>query len=226
MSPDSQTRALLERFHDGDAAALQELLVRDLPWVRAYVERRLGAALRRQGDIDDYVQEAMVQALQYGPRFVVDDHDRFRALLARITENVLRDQAARLRTEKRDPAREQPFPSESRLYLDPPVRSVTRPSVAVQRAQERAWIALAIELLPAADRTLVRRREWEGRSFPEIAEELGIHEDAARMRFARLLPRLAQTLDQLRRGAVGVVIRDAEAGDHERPPPTEPPAAV
>lgn len=210
MGSEPETRQLLLRWHAGEPDALRDLLVQHLPFVRALVERRLGDRLRRFGEVDDYVQDAMVQALQYGPRFVLSDHEQFRALLARITENVLCDQAERLRAGKRDPARLQPFPEDSTLQLDPGVRSVTRPSAAAQRSQDRAMVALAIELLPIEDRIVVRRREWEGVSFAAIGDELGISEDAARMRFQRLLPRLARLLERLHRGELAEIL--AETG--------------
>ena len=64
-----QTIGLLRRWHGGDRAALDELLARDLPWVRGFVQRRLGDLLGERADVDDYVQEAMAQVLEYGPRF-------------------------------------------------------------------------------------------------------------------------------------------------------------
>lgn len=202
----SRTFVLLQRWHGGDRAALDLLMERDLDWVRQQVQGRLGQLLRTKGEVDDYVQDAMLQVLQYGPRFVMTDRAQFRALVAKITENVLRDQVAKLRTEKRDVARERPVPTDSILALDPPAQSVTRPSIAADRNQKRDWIRLAIELLPPDDRTIVRMREWQGSSFGAIAEHLGIAEDAARMRFNRLLPKLAKHVESLREGRIGDLI--------------------
>ena len=39
----------------------------------------------------DIVQDAALQFLKYGPRFILSDEEKFRALLVRIVENVLRD---------------------------------------------------------------------------------------------------------------------------------------
>ena len=91
----TETHVLLTRCHHGDRAALDKLLARDLGWLRQHVRSRLGSLLRAKGEVDDYVQEAMVEILRYGPRFVVSDKLQFRALLARITENVLRDHVAK-----------------------------------------------------------------------------------------------------------------------------------
>src|SRR5215813_5262684 len=55
----SQTLTLLRRWHGGDREALGELVARDLPWIRAHVERRPQPELRRHLDADDLVQDAM-----------------------------------------------------------------------------------------------------------------------------------------------------------------------
>lgn len=198
----TETFALLRDWHGGDRNALDRLLERDLPWVRAFVTPRLGDLLRSRGDVDDYVQEAAIQAIQYVPRFLMSDRDQFRALLARITENVLRDNVQRLKTRKRDVDRERAAASDSMLDLDPPELTRTRPSQAASRNEEGQWVRLAIEFLDADDRMLLLWREWEQKSFADIAEQLGISEDAARMRFTRTLPKLARKVQMLQRGEV------------------------
>jgi len=206
----TETHVLLTRCHHGDRAALDKLLARDLGWLRQHVRSRLGSLLRAKGEVDDYVQEAMVEILRYGPRFVVSDKLQFRALLARITENVLRDHVARLRSGKRNVAVERQLMGDTILCLDPPQRDVTRPSTAAHRGEERAWIRLAIELLPGEDRELVRLREWEHATFAAIGDQLDISEDAARMRFQRILPRLARNVENLRRGELSEVLKPVE----------------
>src|SRR5262245_60828530 len=42
----SETRLLLQRLREGDRGALDALVARDLDWIRGYVRRRLGNALR------------------------------------------------------------------------------------------------------------------------------------------------------------------------------------
>ena len=62
----TDTPDLLRRWHEGDEAALSRLLERELPWIRQLVHRRLGPLLRRSGETQDFVQEAMVEVLRYG----------------------------------------------------------------------------------------------------------------------------------------------------------------
>ena len=221
MSP-GETIELLNRWHQGDRDALAALLQRDLPWIRARVGKRLGPLLRANAETVDYVQDAFVAALQYGPRFVVQDVAQFRALVARIVENTLRDQHdhhAALRRGGAGPAgggggaaggvRVEPLPSGSVLALDPRMRSVTRPDEAAAHNELRAWTRLGLELLDPDDRRVILLREFEGLSFAAIGERLGIGETGARMRFTRAIPRLADKVKQLQAGE----LRDALGGE-------------
>ena len=208
----SETLLLLGRWHQGERRALDELLARDLDWVRRYVDRRMGELLRAKGDAEDYVQEAMIQAMEYGPRFLVSDKEQFRALLAKITENVLRDRVVYHRAQKRDAAKERPLLTDSALALDPPVGEVTRPSVAMDRKTEKTWIRLAIELLDDEERRLLQLREWEKQSYAEIAALMELSEDAVRMRIRRILPKLARNVVRLRDGELEAVLEESIPG--------------
>lgn len=196
-----ETVDLLGRWHRGDDEALNELLERNLAWIRTRVHHRLGDGLRAKEETVDFVQEAMLELLRYGPRFVVENRAHFRALVARIVENVLRGKAGRYNAQRRQLARERPLPADSVVHLrSRGGGSVTTPSAAAENEERRARVRLAFELLEPEDREVLTLREWEKRSFREIGEQLGLNEDAARMRYNRTLPKLAQKLRQLRNG--------------------------
>ena len=197
------THELVRGWHRGDRAALLRLVEDNLPWIRELVSRRMGPALRRHDDSQDGVQDAVLEVLERGPRFVPKDRDQFRALLAQLVENLLRDRAEWLTAQKRDYRREQDWSNESVLVLDPAVRDATRPSEAAARAEDEAWVQLALELLPPADRRLVLMRQWQGLTFGDIGRELGIEENTARMRFQAALQRLGDKLRELRCGGGG-----------------------
>lgn len=209
----AETVTLLQRWHAGDRAALDTLLARDMPWIREHVERRLGQLLRAKGEADDYVQDAVIEVLRYGPRFLIADRERFRGLLARIVENTLRDQHDWYTAKRREIGRERPLPDGSVLALDGAARSVTRPSEHAVRNERESWVRLALELLAPEDRKVILLRQWDKRTFEEIAVEFGCTPDAARMRFNRALPRLAEKVAELR--------GSPSSGD-ARPADTEP----
>jgi RNA polymerase sigma-70 factor (ECF subfamily) len=205
------TEALLRASHAGSRDALDALLAENLDWLRARVKARLGAELRDQAETADYVQDVLVDVLRCGPRFVTRDVAQARALLARIVENVLSDRFHWFHAAKRSREGMAVPASDTVLELDGARRSITTPSEAAARREEVEWIRLALELLPSEDRAVLWMREWEGRSFAEIAELLATTEDAARMRFQRAVPRLADRLEQLRAGRVAEALRDSEA---------------
>jgi RNA polymerase sigma-70 factor (ECF subfamily) len=192
---------LLTRLRSGDQEALAELVQRDLPWIKAQVERRMGKAMLAVVESDDLVQQAFVGFLRSGPRFVLQDQQQFRALMLQIVENTIRREHRDAHRKKRDVARQEPLPSASVIDVG---SGVTRPSAAASRDEHRAWVQLALELIDDEQRELIHLREWEGLSFAQMGERLGLAEDAARMRFQRALQVLARTLREIRaRGLAG-----------------------
>lgn len=197
-----QTYQLLHRWHGGDPEALDGLVRKNLGWIRERVEHRVGDMLREKADIDDFVQEAMVEILRYGPRFVMSNRAQFRGLMAKVIENVIRGQYDRFTALRRELHRERPVPSDTVLNLDPPQISVTRPSQNIQRKEGAAWVRIGLDLLEPAQREIIVLRQWEGLSFKAIGERLGITENTARMRFQRAVQRLAQVVRKARGGDV------------------------
>jgi RNA polymerase sigma-70 factor (ECF subfamily) len=194
------TAASLRQWHDGDEAGLDTLLERHLPWIRAQVRRRLGPVLRSKGETLDYVQDAMIQFLRYGPRFAVTRDDDFRALLVRVVENSIRNKYDWLTARRRDIAREKPLPSETVLSLDPGAGGRATPSQSVERHEREGWIRLGMELLDLPDREILILRQWDRLSFADVGGKLGVTPDAARMRHNAAVRRLADKVHELRSG--------------------------
>lgn len=214
MSPsDQHTVHLLEAWHQGDREALGGLLDRNLDWIRAHVRKRLGDGMRRAGETQDFVQEAMVEVLESGPRFQVVDEAHFRRLLARIVENSIRGQHRFMHREKRDVRRERGVASDTVLRLDPAQSEVTRPSQHADREEHVAWVRLALEFLAPLDREVLWLHQYDELSFVEIATRLDMTADAVRMRFHRALPRLAKKVTELQKGQVEEVLREERRGE-------------
>lgn len=204
-----ETRDLLVAWHGGDEAAFTALVHEHTPWIEATVRRRLGPMLRQRVDTQDIVQNTLIEVLRDGPRFVVADRQHLRALLARMVENVLRVQAHHGQAHKRDVRREVvPSASQSVLFLDAQPGSGATPSQAAAADEEHAWVRLAVEMLEPDDRLVILWREFQGSSFADIAQRLGVAEDAARMRFNRALPKLARKLETLRGGGLGSLLAE------------------
>jgi RNA polymerase sigma factor (sigma-70 family) len=196
------TPQLLHRWHDGDERALAELVDAHLAWLRAHVDKRLGAFLRARGDADDYLQDAILDFLRDGPRFQVRDGQQFRALLARIVENTLRDRNDWFRAKRRRLGTNVTLARDSVLPLDPALQRSTTPSRDATRTEVRDWVRLSLELLEAEDRKIILAREYEDRSFVQIGEELGMTANAVRMRWVRAVARLAEVMKDLQAGRI------------------------
>ena len=198
-SGDDQTRVLLRRWHDGERQALHRLLERDLAWIRQRVEHRLGQGLRARGESQDYVQDALLEALELTPRFVVDDRDHFRRLLARIVENMLRDKNDFYRRARRDMNREQPLPSDTVVSLvnGSLASPVTDPGRRAENNEAAARLRLAMELLRPHEREVLVLRQWDGLDYRSIATRLKTTEVVVRKRFQRAIAHLANWAERL-----------------------------
>jgi len=204
----STTRVLLSRWHGGDEVARDELLARHLDWIRLRVHERLGPELKARAATGDYVHDVACEVLQYMPRFLVEDGDRFRALICRIVENVLRDRSDWYAAKRRSRSRERPLPSDTVLHLDPPRNRVATPTTDADRREREAWVRLGLELLSEIDRAVLVKREWEGETFAVIGSQLGMSTDAAERRYKKAFERLAIKVKALRRGDLDHAIEE------------------
>jgi RNA polymerase sigma factor (sigma-70 family) len=203
------TRVLLRRWHAGDQEARDQLLAKHLDWIRLRVHQRLGPSLRARGTTGDYVQDVACEVLQYLPRFVVEDGDRFRALVGRIVENVLRDKSDWYASMRRSRARERPLPADTVLRLDLPREKVVTPSSAAHAREQEAWVRLGLDLLDEVDRTTLILRDWEGATFAAIGEKLGMSVDRVERRYRHAFERLALKVKALRRGDIDRAVTDS-----------------
>jgi RNA polymerase sigma factor (sigma-70 family) len=199
-SKPTDTLQKLEQWHRGEKAGLDTLLKRNLDWIQARVRQRLGTKLRQRLESCDIVQDAALQFMQYGPRFLVSDERHFRALVARIVENILRDKHDWFEARRRAIARERPLPTDTVLYLNQKKDSVLSPSEDAQRNEEEAWIRLGIELLSPDDREVLVLHQWDHKSFNEIGKHFNITPESAWKRHKRAVKHLAEKIGDLRRG--------------------------
>jgi RNA polymerase sigma factor (sigma-70 family) len=199
---EDSTLELLRRWRGGDRGALDQLLADVEPWLHREMRKAVGVDLRTEQDSLDLAHAAVVNFLASGPRFVPESAAQFRALLKRIALNEVFDQ--RRRQGRRGTRVQVDAVLESRSPLSGFGRSQgssERPSRLAERSEETEWVRLALQFLDAEDRYLLLASEVEGLDWATIAAELGLRSpDAARVRCARLKPRVGVLLLQLRRG--------------------------
>ena len=210
MTSDSRTTIeLLDAWHGGDQDALIELVQRHVPWLRAYVRRRMTQEMRHFETSEDVVQTVLYNLLRYGPAFRPENEIQFRALIAKSVLNRLCDLHDYVTADKRNPAREERLPSViSRIGKG--AASHDRPERQTETDEERGFIALAMQLVDPEDRRIIQLYEFDDVEFAEIGRRLSISEDAARQRFHRAVRRLGEQVQRLKAGQLDDLARELD----------------
>jgi RNA polymerase sigma factor (sigma-70 family) len=182
------TLDLLARVHEGDEAALGDLISRYLPGLRRWTSGRLPGWARRVSDTDDLVQETLIRAFQKLGDF---DYRGEGALLAYLRQAILNRIRSEIRSARRRPPAEalsddveatDPSPLEAAIGVDAVEQYES--ALARLRPDEREAIVARIEL---------------GLTYVELAEVLGKPSpDAARMAVTRALVRFTEELRHAR----------------------------
>lgn len=156
-------------------------------FVRHHVDAVYSAALRRVGGdthlAEDVTQQVFAAAARKSQ--ALSRHPVLSAWLHQATRN---EAANSVRAERRRKAREQ-----EAVAME---QNSPEPVHDTEWSQVAPALDEAIDRLAASDRAAIVLRFFERRSFPEMAAELSISQDAARMRVERALERLRARLSQ------------------------------
>jgi RNA polymerase sigma-70 factor (ECF subfamily) len=187
MSDDDQFHDFLAKVRAGDARAAEEL-VKKYEWeVRAAIKRRLSnQALRQQFDSVDICQSVLgsffVRAA--AGQFDLDDPAQLVALLKRMAQNKFLTKVRHHHRQRRDARR-------GVAAADGEYTEAVDDSPSPERqAVGRETLEALLNRLSPEERALAHCRA-EGKSWEEIAEELGGTAQARRKQLARALNRVA-----------------------------------
>jgi RNA polymerase sigma-70 factor (ECF subfamily) len=193
----AETGAWLEQIRWGDAQALEDLLARCRPLLRAFVEVRLDQRLRRRVDCSDVVQEVQVEVLRRMDEYLRDTPMPFALWLSKIASqrllNLRRDHHRQRRSLKREVTLTQPS---SLLLVRRALGAVSTPSQQVQAQEQAQRIHQAVARLSEADQEILWLRHVEELPYEEIACLLEIEPATARKRYGRALIRLQKVLSE------------------------------
>ena len=187
---------LLESAIAGDKDALSELLRRHGPEVSRQLH--ISSVWRGTLDPEDVMQVTYLEAFLRIAGLAARDGDGFRAWLARIAQNNLRDAVRELERQKRPDARrrvQRPADGDSDSSVLAGVAGITQ-TASQKAAGKEAVVAIeaALAKLPPSYAKVVRRCDVEGRAVAEVAAELGRSSGAVYMLRARALDRLRELL--------------------------------
>ena len=161
----------------------------------AFIERRLGPALRGKVEPQEIVQEVAVKALREAPANASDPF----SWLCRLAEQCIIDGHRHFAAGKRDVGREQAghvaSGEDGQDLVAMLSASMTSPSVAAVRNERQLHLDAAVATLPEDQREVLRLRYGEGLGTREIATRLDKTDVGVRVLLSRILQRLRTLLD-------------------------------
>jgi RNA polymerase sigma factor (sigma-70 family) len=183
--PTNEIERLVERWQSGDRSAGNTLFTRYYPQLMAHARRLFPGPLRRRADTVDVVQEACAAAWRSRSRFEYRDTSSFARWLFTIVEQKLWKRWRAERAQMRDILKVRRF--ETGRQAD---RSQVTPSEDLAMREQLFELENAVSELPPAYRRVVAGRYLEGKSWAELAAELGRSKEAAQMLLIRALEKL------------------------------------
>jgi RNA polymerase sigma-70 factor (ECF subfamily) len=196
-----ETEELLRQVQQGEAAAVDRLLVRHREPLRRMIGLRLDPALAARLDASDLVQDVLLEASRRLQDYLRQPGMPFHLWLRHIAQDHVIDAHRKHRlAQRRSLDREQPLrrrapgePSSLDLAAEFFDHEPTPASAAMRHELERRLDG-AVASLDDDDREVILMRHFEQLSNQEVASVLGLSEPAASMRYLRALRRLRATL--------------------------------
>ncbi|MEM9379049.1 MAG: sigma-70 family RNA polymerase sigma factor [Planctomycetota bacterium] len=192
---DADFERLTRAAADGDRAAIDALLERMLPDLRAYVRLRTGPLIRRHEAQSDIVQSICREILTHADRFQHPTEGAFRRWLFTTALRKLSNRRDHLIAERRDVGRHESDRTSDIALLAAYARVAT-PSQHAAVREDLERVEAAMETLNEQERSLIVLSRIVGCSRADIAEEMGLTPGAVRMRLHRALAKLAIALGE------------------------------
>jgi RNA polymerase sigma factor (sigma-70 family) len=182
-SAEGSDEELMARFCQGEAAAFDALFQRYSRPVHGYLTRLTGSA----ATAEDLVQLTFLSLVRSRGRF--QPGARVKPWLYAIATNAARDQQRRSK-------RPEELTEEGELPATVAADTPGPRDTGLERTVQQA-----LELLPEGQRVPIMLHRFEGMSFAEIAEAMGLTESAVKVRAHRGYARLRELLAGLREEA-------------------------
>jgi RNA polymerase sigma-70 factor (ECF subfamily) len=200
----SEVADLLNRAVAGDAVASRELFSRYLPRLRRMVHLRLSRRLQGRVDDSDVLQEACLDVSRRLSEYAAEPKVPFYLWLRHLTGLKLAEIHRRhLGTQLRDADREVTLhrgalpEADSASLAAQLLGSITSPSEAAVKAEQRLMVQEALNLMDSVDREVLALKHFEQLSTSEIADVLGLSKAGAGSRYLRAIKRLREILSHM-----------------------------
>jgi RNA polymerase sigma-70 factor (ECF subfamily) len=194
--------ALIVRVRHKDSEALASYIEMHRRQLLAYIERQLGAALRRKIEAEDVYQEVSGDAVRSLPSMDLTERDPF-SWLCQIAERRIIDAHRRFfDAQKRDAGREVALGAGGGSDTQPGglinmlVASMTSPSQAFSRNAREVRVQEAIAQLSDEQREVLKLRYVDGWPTKQIAEHVKKSDVAIRVMLTRTVQKLQELLGE------------------------------
>jgi RNA polymerase sigma-70 factor (subfamily 1) len=198
------TEELGRRAARGDDRALEELLVRYMPGLRAFVRLRSGDALRRNESSSDLVQSVCREVLQNMQHFRYPDEAGFKRWLYTTALRKIADRADHYGALKRGGGRALAPGAGDTASDDASLlacySSFSTPSRRAMVKEEIERVESAFEKLSEEQREVITLAHVVGLSRAEIAEHMHKTETSVRVLLHRALARVSELLGDPSKG--------------------------
>lgn len=190
-----EEQALVDRLSRGDDDAIEPLLERHLPGLRAFVRARAGALVRGREDDADIVQSVCREVLTHRERFTVPAEQGFKRWLYLSALRKIQNRREHWLAQKRDIGREAAVEgSHSDAGLLAGYATLCTPSRELMAREAIERIEKAVDALPEDYREALTLSRIVGMTRAEIAEVMGKSEGSVRMLLSRAQARLVELL--------------------------------
>jgi RNA polymerase sigma-70 factor, ECF subfamily len=167
---------LLDEARGGDASAREELLALYRPYLRLAAGRRLPRVVQKRVDASDIAQQTLLDAVRGLDDFRGRTEPEFTAWMMKLLERNLLQCLRNHTLGKRDVRLEQNWTDESgsaQMVWHSLAGDGSSPESRVLHGEAALHLALALDKLPADQRTAVEMRYIEHQSLQEIADATG-----------------------------------------------------
>lgn len=190
---DAPTEQLVGLARQHDRSAVEQLLVRQLPGLEAFVRLRMGPGLRAVSSAPDLVQSVCREVLEDLGGFEFRGEAPFKHWLYVRAENKLREKHRYHKAEKRDVGKQRELPEATTAFAA--YQTLCTPSRDAEVRESMARVEAAFDLLPEDYREAITLHKLCGLSHAEIAERMQRSEGAVRNLVYRGISRLALLVD-------------------------------
>lgn len=199
MSDYDEDPEILAAISTGSVEALATFLKTNERPLMAFINRRLGDAMKKKVEVEDVFQEVSAQAIRSITPELPGEREPFSWLCQIAERKILDAHRHHFQTQKRDAGKERALDggssSDSGGMVNMLVNSMTTPSAAFSRNAREARLYNALDGLNDDQREAIRLKYIENKSSKEIADALGKSDVAIRVMLTRTMKQLHEILE-------------------------------